>query len=266
MTYDYIVTAVELAVALAFGATVVGLVRLRPDFTDATVLAFVPWVGAAALLALGPQVLALPSAVRPILRVPTAYLVTFAVAGAVWTSASVDGADDRTVARRLAAGGTILLGALAWVALGHHQGAVRPAWPAIAIVVAGALSGGLWLALRRYGARVVVETGHAGHLVVFGHALDGTTTAVGIDALGLAEATTASRAIIEFAGRLPIAAVVGSGWLYVTVKLAFALLAIELIREHVATPSKRSNFLLAIAAFTGLGPGLRNLVLLAVSG
>jgi uncharacterized membrane protein len=105
-----------------------------------------------------------------------------------------------------------------------------------------------------------------GFLAVFGHALDGVSTAVGVDLLGFGERTPLSRAIIEFAATLPTEPYLGTVWLFVLVKLAVASGVVTLFADYVREDPSEGYALLGFVAAVGLGPGVHNLLLFTVLG
>uniref|UniRef100_UPI000299E622 DUF63 family protein n=1 Tax=Halococcus hamelinensis TaxID=332168 RepID=UPI000299E622 len=102
-------------------------------------------------------------------------------------------------------------------------------------------------------------------LCVLGHALDGVSTAVGIDVLGFGERSPFSRAIIEFAATLPTASLLGAGWLFVVVKLALAAAVLVLLASYVREEPGEGYLLLGAVAAVGLGPGAHNLLLFTIA-
>jgi uncharacterized membrane protein len=121
------------------------------------------------------------------------------------------------------------------------------------------------VALGRVSPDAVAATGSSGLLVVFAHALDGVSTAVGVDFLRASERTPLSAAILEFAGTLPTADPLGVGWLFVIVKLALAAAIVHLFAGYVREDPGQAYLLLAVIAAVGLGPGTQNVLLFAVA-
>ena len=107
--------------------------------------------------------------------------------------------------------------------------------------------------------------GGVGALAVVAHALDGVSTAVGVDVLGFGERTPLSRVIIETAAALPTAEVLGAGWLFVVVKLAVACVVVVLLADLVEEDPREGSLLLGFVAAVGLGPGAHNLLLFAIA-
>jgi len=245
--------------------------RTNPRVTGRLVVAFAPWMVVGAALNVLHAVHALPAVIAPFFGTPAVYFTTFVVAGTIWLVAIHFGAD----VERLPAPATTLLafgialtavlvtGTLGW---GAAQGTLRFAWPLAGVVVATVVTAVVWYALDRTLPRVVATTGTVGALVIFSHALDGVSTAIGIDVFGLGERTPLSRAIIDLAAALPTAHVLGTVWLFVTVKLLLATLIVWLFAGYVREEPTQGYLLLAVVASVGLGPAVHNLLLFVISG
>ncbi|WP_338740050.1 DUF63 family protein [Haloplanus salilacus] len=253
--------------ALLVGLAAVGwlLVRRRPAVTERTVLALVPWIGLGSALHVLYVVEALPAAVRPLAGTPSVYLTVATVAGATWLA--VDRGEAARTARRLGiVGGLAVLPAVAaTLAVGADRGSLALAPVLGILVVAAVVTAATWVLVRRARPGVSV-TGRVGLLAIAAHALDGVSTAVGVDLLGFGERTPLSRLVIEFAAGLPTAPLVGSGWLFVLVKLAVAGAVVVALAETVREAPTEGRLLLGFVAAVGLGPGVHNLLLFAVVG
>ncbi|MFB6176826.1 MAG: DUF63 family protein, partial [Halobaculum sp.] len=112
----------------------------------------------------------------------------------------------------------------------------------------------------------VAVTGRAAVLAVVAHGVDGVTTAVGFDLIGFEERTPLSAAILHFAADLPTADLLGAGWLFVLVKLGIASVAVAAIAPTVREAEREGFVLLTLVTAVGLGPGVHNALLFAVSG
>ncbi len=132
-------------------------------------------------------------------------------------------------------------------------------WPAVVLVATLLTSGAVWHLLRRYRPSLTAA-GPFGAFVVFGQTLDALSTLVGIDVLAFTERVPASRAIIEFTADLPVASVLGSGWLFVLVKLALAVALVALVRPELDDSPVQARVLLVVAGVVGFVPGASNLV------
>lgn len=253
----------------AAGIVVAALQDTRPAITESVIVAFAPWMVLGAGLNVLYEVHALPAFVAPFFGPPAVYLTTFVVAGATWLLA-VRAASSGTSSVPALLGGVGAGGALAAVAvaLGYaaQNGTLRLLWPALGAVVATVLAAAVWVGATRLRPTVTSTTGRVGALALFGHALDGVSTAVGIDVLGFAERTPLSRAILDLAGTLPTAGVLGVGWLFVLTKVALALAVVWLFADYIRDDPSEGYLLLALVAAVGLGPGAHNLLLFAITG
>ena len=258
-------------VTLAVFCAVIGLilVSLDPPVTKATVVALAPWMAVGGGLHVLLVIDAAPPAVAPLLGTPAVYLTTFVLAGFVWVVAAflASGRGSfRPVPRRLGAVGLVCLALVlaAVLVVGAQRGSLEILWPLIAFVASVVVAGLAWLLLSLRYTTVAATTGTVGALVVFGHVLDGVTTAIGIDVLGAGERSPLPRLIMDAAAMLPTADVIGVGWLFVLVKVALALLVVGLFAEYVRERPARGYLLLGLVAAVGLGPGVHNLLLFTV--
>jgi uncharacterized membrane protein len=204
--------------------------------------------------------------VLPFLTAPLVYLTAFVLGGAVWVVAAdrLPADSGWTVDEVLAVSGVFCLAPITGATLSLSGREVHPFWPLVAFVVAVVATVALWRWLGRRTPPVTARTGALGVAVLFGHLLDGTTTLVGVDLLGFAEQTPLPLAILEFAGTLPTADLVGVGWLFLLVKLAVALGVVRIVGEGITERPAGEHLLLGLTAAAGLGPGLHNLFLYAI--
>ncbi|MFA9517602.1 DUF63 family protein [Halopenitus sp. H-Gu1] len=242
--------------------------RDPPQVGKRHVLALAPWMVVGSCTHVLYVIGALPETVRPFAGTPAVYLTIAAIAGATWIAAeSAASIRPRRVPAVLAAIGLVVLVPIVSLALatGARSGSLSPMWPAIALVLSAPIAAATWMALVRTVPRTAV-TGEIGALAVFGHTLDGVSTAVGVDVLGFGERTPLSRIIMEVAGGLPTPEALGVGWLFVVVKLAVASLVVVLFADYVEADPAEGYLLLGFIAAVGLGPGAHNLLLFTVSG
>jgi uncharacterized membrane protein len=247
---------------LAGLVAVVGLLRRRrPPVTERLVLAATPWIALGSALHVLYVLGALPGAVRPLTGTPAVYLTVAILAGATWAGAAALPRRTATVVVGVGAAAALPT-VVAVLASGDRLRLV----PSAGILVGTALvAAGTWALLRRVRPGVAV-TGRVGALAVGAHALDGVSTAVGIDLLGFGERTPLSALVIEFAASLPTADLLGTGWLFVLVKLAVAGGVVVLLTETVREAPTEGRLLLGFVAAVGLGPGVHNVLLFAVAG
>jgi uncharacterized membrane protein len=251
-----------LVLALGAGAVGYALQSDRPAVTDRLVLALTPWmvVGAAAHVLY--VVDAVPTLLRPFAGAPTVYLTVAIVVGGVgWAAARTADPPQTVLVVGLVALGPLVAAA---IAVGLARGRFSPLLPLAGVGVSLVLAAGLWVALLRAFPRVST-TGRVGILALVGHALDGVSTALGVDLLGFGERTPLSRVIMEFAATLPTADVLGVGWLFVLVKLVVASGVVVLLTDYVRDEPEEGYLLLGLVSAVGLGPGAHNVILFAVS-
>jgi len=259
---------VGLGIGLA--ATLALLWAIDPPVTDWTVVAFAPWMATGAVLHVLYQQGAFPPILEPLFSTGAVYVTTAIVAGLVWIVATLLTAMRRnaTTARQVGTIGTGVAVTFTMFSLylGAQTGSLNPFWPVVGAVLAGVVAALAWVFLSFTVTEAAAVTAKSGALVVFAHSLDGVSTAIGVDVLGAGERNPTSQAVLDLAGRLPVADTVGVGWLFVVVKVALALLVVWLFEEYVRDAPRQGRVLLGLVAAVGLGPGVHNLLLFAVSG
>jgi uncharacterized membrane protein len=253
-----------LAVALALVGA--GLYSQRPAVTRRVVVAFGPWMVTGAALHALYQLGAAPDAAAPLLTAPTVYATTFLLAGGVWALATVF--DTSAVPELLGGAGVLTALTASGIVLqaGAARGTLSLTWPAIGLLASIVLSGAVYGLLRWVRPSITTATGSLGALVVFGHVLDGVSTTIGVDLLDTAERSPLPRAIMHAAGSLPTEPVLGTGWLFVLVKLGVAVGVLALFVDFVEEDPVQGNAALGVVAAVGLGPGAHNLLLFAAAG
>jgi uncharacterized membrane protein len=252
-----------LVLAAGLGLVLAGFVRRRPPVTPDVVLALAAWMVAGSALHVLYVVGALPPTLRPLAGTPAVYLSVAVLAGGAWLLADrLDGVD---VALAVGLSGVLafLPSAGAAVAFGFERGSLTAFWPGVGLLVAVVLGVVGWALLRRLHPPVAV-TGSVGLLAMFGHAVDGVSTAVGVDVLGYGERTPLSALVLELAGTLPTASTLGTGWLFVLVKLLVAGVVVALLADYVREEPDEGLLVLGFVAAVGIGPGVHNLLLFAV--
>jgi uncharacterized membrane protein len=255
-----------LGLLLAVVAVLALLRRVDPAVTPAVVAGFAPWMVAGAAGYALFQVGAVPLVVAPLFGSPAVYLSTFVLAGLVWVAVDAGGfpADSwalRSTPSLLFLSGSATAGAVLGAALVTAD-RLRPLLPGVGLLVSLVLATLVWLALRR--ARPVVRVaGPAGFVLVFGHVLDGVSTAVGVDLMGFGEQTPLSRIVIETGAALVPGA--GGGWLFVLVKTALAAVVLVVLADYVEEDPRWGSILVGAVAAVGLGPGAHNVVLFVIA-
>jgi uncharacterized membrane protein len=256
-----------LGLLIVVGAVGYGLYRRRPPVTAHHILAFAPWMVVGSSLHVLYVIGGLPPAIEPFGGTAAVYLTVSAVAGGIWLAAT-SLRPRRQVPPVIAGTGLLaLLPVVAGaVAVGAQQGTLAVFWPTVGVVVTVVVTAIAWVALRRLRPAAASTTGSVGLLALFAHSLDAVSTAVGVDVLGFGERTPASRVIIEFADRLPTAETLGSGWLFVLVKVVLVGGVVVLFADYIDDEPTEGYLLLGFITAVGLGPGVHNLLLFAVTG
>lgn len=254
-------------VGLVVGAALVagGLWRLAPPVTAHTVIGLAPWMAVGSALHALFVLDRAPGLLAPLFGAPAVYATAFIGLGVVWAAATLrEPGAPRTGALWLGVSGLVafLLAAGAVLVSGP---ALSPGWSVAGLVAGSVVAGLAWPVLRRLAPEARL-TGGPGVLVLFAHAVDGVSTAIGVDVLGFSERTPVSRAVLDAAAALPTAETLGTGWLFVAVKLAVAGVVVALFAGLVEEDPRQGYLLLAVVAAVGLGPGIHNLLLYAVAG
>lgn len=260
------------------GIIVAYLFAIRPPVTQRIVLSFVPWMVIGGILhvfyQLGEifQVQIYPPEFAPLFAAPAVYLTTFILMGGIWAiSATIFPTDrhDIKVSQILA---TIGIGTAApLVILVFYQGLdpqvapMRPVWPILGFVVSMVLTGIVYFLIGAWRTYIIARARYVGALVLFAHLFDGVTTTIGVDVLGATERSMAPQAVLDFAADLPTADVLGTGWLFVLLKLVLAAAIVIYFADDVVEHETQTNLLFAFVTALGLGPAVHNFFLFVLS-
>ncbi|WIV67811.1 DUF63 family protein [Natrialbaceae archaeon AArc-T1-2] len=238
---------------------------LEPPVTDRTVVAFAPWMMLGSTFHVLYRLEAWPEPIAALFSSPTVYLTTALIAGVVWLLGSFVYAAglQPSIERLVGVVGTGFFAVFAAVTIAHgwEVGTFSPLWPVLSVVITGIVTALAWLVLSLTYTQAVATTGMTGALVVFSQALDGVSTAVGYDVIGVHEEVPASRFILETGEALPTYEYLGAGWLFVVVKVLLALVVVGLFTDFVREAPRRGRIVLAFIAAVGLGPGVHNVLL-----
>ena len=267
---DFALPDVPYLVGLLVGVAVAVAVlyRRRPPVTAATVTALAPWMAAGGTLYALYQAGAPPEPVAPLFSSPAVYATVGILAALVWATVADRPGDSWDLAGGPAVltgcGLAVLLATLAAAAIAPTPGTVgtHPLVSVAILLVPIVVAAVAWVLLTRIAD--VSATGTVGALVVFGHTLDGVSTAVGYDLLGFGEQTPLSRLIIETGGALPTAELIGAAWLFAVIKVLLGAVVVVLFESYVREEPVEGYLLLGLILAVGLGPGFHNLVLFAI--
>lgn len=249
-----------IGVLVASVLVAVGLYRRRPPITEQVVVALAPWMTVGAGLYALKQAAVVPSLLAPLANAPTVYLTTFAIAGTIFATVGHRRPDQFALDSApgiLAVTGILAFTPVLAIALltAFRYPPVHVFWPGMAVVGAIVVASVVWIVARQYQPLKLDWTGWAGVLVIFGHSLDGLSTAVGLKFLGFGEQTPVSRLIIH----------VGGVWLFVLIKVVIALVVVSLMADYVREEPSEGFLLLAAVAAVGLGPGAHNIILFTIA-
>lgn len=254
---------------VATALVVIGLLRDNPPVTSATILGFIPWMAAGGAFHVLYVEHIVGEVLRPLFGTPAVYVMTSVLAGTTWLLASRrNWFGDRSVPGVLASVGTIafVLPTVTILVSGARRGTLTPVWPLIAIIASVIVTMGVWLLLDRGLPSVASTTGSVGFAAVLAHVFDGISTAVGIDILGAEERSPIPRLIMDVASEFPTAAILGSGWAFVLVKIGLIVGILWLFEPFVRDAPRQAYLLLAAIIAVGLGPGVHNILLFTVAG
>lgn len=253
---------------VVLGTSIAVLWTLRPSVADELVVAVVPWMiaGGAAHAMYVTEVA--PAVLEPLFGTPAVYLTLGATAGTTWVLAEVLASRrrGRSPAQYLFGVGAVaaiasVIGLLTW----QPSTTVEPVWPVAGVLASIALTAVAWVALGRYAPATTALANWTGVVVLFGHVLDGVSTAIGIDVLAAGERSPLAELVLDVGSLLPWSSTIGTGWLFVLVKLALPMAVLVLFREYLEEAPSQARVLLAIIAAVGLGPGVHNTLLFLVS-
>lgn len=277
---DFAIPPLVHSVSLLIGCTIilVFLYAIRPPVNQRTVLAFVPWMVSGAILhvfyQLGEifQVQIYPPAVAPLFAAPAVYLTTFIAMGIVWVLSSMIVPSNKLrkkVPQYLAATGvgvTVPLIALVfWQGLDPAVAPMDPIWPIFGLIVSVVVTAIVYFVIGAWRTYIIARARYVGALVLFAHLFDAITTTIGVDVLGAGERSAIPRAILDFAGTLPTADYLGTGWLFILFKAFLASAIVIYFADDLKEYESQTNLLFAFVAALGLGPGVHNFFLFILS-
>ena len=276
----FVVPPVEYTALLAVGTAVVLalLYAVQPPVSQRTVLAFLPWMISGAALhvfyQLGElyQVQIYPPVAEPFFSAPAVYLTTFIGMSGIWVISSIIGMGAQSsvsgsdkVAQYLGALGLgvmiPLVGLIFWQGLDPAVGPMEPVMPLVGIITTMVVTFVVYIIIGTWRTHIIAQARLVGALVLFAHLLDGITTAIGNDILGVHERSVLSARIMEFAADLPTAEYIGSGWLFVVVKMLLAVLIVVGFADYVSEEPTRGNLFFALIVALGIGPAMNNIFL-----
>jgi len=276
---DFVIPPLIHSVGLLVGAgfVLVLLVAAKPPINQKMVLSFAPWIVSGAVLHVFYQLSQIykqqlfPSAVEPLFSAPAVYLTVFILMGLIWAVAAMfmTNPDGDRIAQYLGGMGVgtmvPLLGLLIWRGTDPAVRPMEPVLPVAGLLISIGLSFVVMLLLGLWRTSLVAKMKYVGPLVVFAHLFDGVTTAIGVDLLGADERSALPQLLIDAAAGLPTASLIGSGWLFVLVKLLVASAIVVLFADYINEEPVEANLIMGLVVAVGLGPGTYNFLLFILS-
>lgn len=264
-----LLVGVGFVIALLFAA--------KPSINQKTVLAFAPWIVVGAVLHVFYQLGVTlkqplyPDPIEPLFSAPAVYITVFIVMGLIWAVATMfmTNPDADYVSQYLSGMGVgtmvPLIGLLLWRGTDPAVRPMEPVFPAAGLLLAVGATFLITLALGLWRTGLIAKVRYVGPLVLFAHLFDGITTAIGVDLLGATERSAIPQAILDLSAGLPTASVIGTGWLFVLVKLVVAVAIVVLFADYVNEEPLEANLLMSVIIAVGLGPGTYNFFLFILS-
>jgi len=251
-------------ISVVGAAAAVGIAfrRQRPPVSPAHVLALAPWMALGATAHVLYVIDGLPGILTPLGGSPTVYLTVATLAASVWLAAQRALADASREPLVLGAVGTLAFVGAAAATLSFGIAPHGVWWSGVAAAIAVVSAVVTWRLLLAL-TPAVAATGWVGQLVVFGHAFDGISTAIGVTHLGFGERSPLSELILEFdAVSVPV---FETAWVFVVIKLAIAGVVTWLFVPYVRETPREGRLLLGAIAAVGVGPAVHNVLLFSVA-
>jgi uncharacterized membrane protein len=207
---------------------------------------------------------------------PVIYFTMFALTLAVLVAslwAQRRGHVERYERPLFGVGLALLVATLAWLSalvVTTSYVTFHPAVLLLTLGIATVSTGVTWWLVRQYAPIVLAGTGSIGVAVIWGHAVDGAANVLLMDwgvALGVGQyfpkhpVNAAVDAITKTLLPADIAAVTGTVWPFLLLKLVAATGAVWLFNEEIMEESPRYSLMLLVAVIAvGLGPGTRDML------
>lgn len=188
----------------------------------------------------------------PSLRTPAVYLMIGALVATLWLVFDVPDVENRPYLTAISGGVAAgVVGSASLLTVGRFPMRVL-LWNTVAV----ALAVGITATIHRF---VFGRTGSAhrwlGVAVLFAHVLDATTTAVGLERLGMIERNPISAQIIHTGDAVGIPGV----GLFLLVKTVVALVVVSFLSDDTVDSRRYTTAVLVIATGAGLVPAVHNL-------
>lgn len=273
--YEMSVTLWTLVFLGAGSVLVLGLLYfVRPEIRQRTIVAMVPWMVAGGAMRALDTIGAYPDQFALLFDQEAVALTTWILTGMVWAMMVTATSFERstgTDAQYLTAAGVgvtmPLLVALLFRSFGAELQAVLIAVGAL--VAAVVLAAVAYVLLSYVYSKAIIETGLLGWILVFGHVLDGTTTAVAVDVRHIPVNYAVGRMITDYAATLPTEQYLGTAWLLVLIRLVLAIVVVSgvahLLSRYLKDREGLGYLLLGVVTAFGVGPGIHHLLILLIT-
>ncbi|WP_255195606.1 hypothetical protein [Halorarius litoreus] len=259
-------TVALVGVGLAAVLIVALLAVQRPPVTGLTVLAIAPWAVVAGLFDTLSVTGAYPATLAPVLRLPAGLLLAFVVAGLVWvpllqlaTLRDYGPGSGRYLA---AAGLGMAVVLLVTLLVRQELDGAGLLWLSATPMLAAMLAALAYVLLGFVDPTTLATTRWVGYLVVFGFALLGTATAVGIDVYGQV-GTSVTAALVSVARDLPTAST-SVGWPAAVFGVLVGCLVATLVARAIRSDAVAGNALAIVVTGVTVGPAVTTLLVLVL--
>jgi uncharacterized membrane protein len=259
------------------GFVIALLLAAKPPISQTTVLSFAPWIVVGAVLHVFYQLGVTlkqplyPDPIEPLFSAPAVYFTVFILMALIWAVSTMfmTSPDAARIGQYLSGLGlgtmAPLIALLLWRGTDPGVRPMEPVFPVAGLLLALGGTFLISLAIGFWRTNMFRKVRYVGPLVLFAHLFDGITTAIGVDLLDATERSAIPQMIIEVGADLPTASAIGSGWLFVLVKLLVAAAIVLLFADYVNEEPVEANLLMGLIVAVGLGPGTYNFFLFVLS-
>lgn len=248
----------------------------HPQVSRKAVVALVPWMVAAAGLAVLARAAQYPARVEPAVSGLGAYLTTYVVVCLAWfailelrAGREDGGSGIATLLAAMGIGTAVVIVSALVLGVGSLSGSLI-FWLAVAPIAAAGVAGVVLLLLGLWYPEAAAYTGAVGGLVVFGYSLWAIGSAVSVVS-GPGTHTTLSWAVLNLVASLQVAELVGVdqqliwAWGFVWLKLLVALVAVLALTAYSREHPIRGNLALGAIGAVGVVGGVTALLSMVVA-
>ncbi len=175
---------------------------------------------------------------------PGIYILTFILIGLTWVIAKKTSKTHEEFCSKSFKTGVVL----AAIAFLLSANSLLQAKNPFGLITIFAVAIAVWFAFKKIWQARGLKTTFAEEAMVFGQALDGGATFVGVQFLGYSEQHVVGNAIFSL---------FGGPWAFLLIKILFVLAVVELLRRENIQENEK-NYIMLLITILGLGPGLRD--------